>query len=129
MLRRSDAFENPVIRHYNRNREALAQGMMAPVDTEDPISKMQTNKQSEILVLLLILQLLLVLSSYTFRTCLSLFVSVTVPKVEQINHRLGHLAEEFKCLVYPPGYNPENKQPAKRKTGQSCSQNTNYTKS
>uniref|UniRef100_A0A8C4HKH4 DNA helicase n=1 Tax=Dicentrarchus labrax TaxID=13489 RepID=A0A8C4HKH4_DICLA len=40
-----------------------------------------------------------------------------MPKVDQINHRLGPLAEEFKDLVYPAGYNPESKSVAKRKTG------------
>lgn len=39
-----------------------------------------------------------------------------MPKVEQIDKRLGPLAEEFKDLVYPEGYNPESKQAAKRKT-------------
>ncbi|XP_029325383.1 X-ray repair cross-complementing protein 6 [Mus caroli] len=37
-----------------------------------------------------------------------------VPKVEAIKKRLGSLADEFKELVYPPGYNPEGKA-AKRK--------------
>ncbi|XP_034056917.1 X-ray repair cross-complementing protein 6 [Gymnodraco acuticeps] len=39
-----------------------------------------------------------------------------MPKVEQINQRLGPLVEDFKDLVYPIGYNPENKPGAKRKT-------------
>uniref|UniRef100_A0A3Q4AJU1 DNA helicase n=1 Tax=Mola mola TaxID=94237 RepID=A0A3Q4AJU1_MOLML len=39
-----------------------------------------------------------------------------MPKVDQINHRLGPLAEEFKDLVYPANYNPESKPAAKRKT-------------
>uniref|UniRef100_A0A671TZJ6 DNA helicase n=1 Tax=Sparus aurata TaxID=8175 RepID=A0A671TZJ6_SPAAU len=41
-----------------------------------------------------------------------------LPKVEQINNRLGPLAQEFKDLVYPADYNPEGKPAAKRKTGQ-----------
>ncbi|XP_070847356.1 X-ray repair cross-complementing protein 6 [Chaetodon trifascialis] len=39
-----------------------------------------------------------------------------MPKVEQINYRLGPLAQEFKDLVYPADYNPESKPAAKRKT-------------
>lgn len=39
---------------------------------------------------------------------------LTLPKVEAIKKRLGPLADEFKELVYPPGYNPEGKV-AKRK--------------
>ncbi|XP_026206342.1 X-ray repair cross-complementing protein 6 [Anabas testudineus] len=39
-----------------------------------------------------------------------------MPKVEQIDHRLGPLVQEFKDLVYPANYNPENKPAAKRKT-------------
>ncbi|XP_030256553.1 X-ray repair cross-complementing protein 6 [Sparus aurata] len=39
-----------------------------------------------------------------------------LPKVEQINNRLGPLAQEFKDLVYPADYNPEGKPAAKRKT-------------
>ncbi|XP_017683090.1 PREDICTED: X-ray repair cross-complementing protein 6 [Lepidothrix coronata] len=34
---------------------------------------------------------------------------LTMPKYEQMNHRLGNLVEEFKQLVYPPDYNPEGK--------------------
>lgn len=41
-------------------------------------------------------------------------VDLTLPKVEAIKRRLGSLADEFKELVYPPGYNPEGKV-AKRK--------------
>ncbi|XP_076767802.1 X-ray repair cross-complementing protein 6 isoform X1 [Arvicanthis niloticus] len=41
-------------------------------------------------------------------------VDLTLPKVEAIKKRLGSLADEFKELVYPPGYNPEGKV-AKRK--------------
>lgn len=40
-----------------------------------------------------------------------------MPKVEAIKKRLGSLADEFKELVYPPGYNPEGKI-AKRKAGE-----------
>lgn len=42
-----------------------------------------------------------------------------MPKVEQIDNRLGPLAQEFKDLVYPDGYNPEGKPAAKRKTADS----------
>eukprot|EP00064_Thunnus_orientalis_P010060 superscaffoldBa00001331_g10086 len=38
-----------------------------------------------------------------------------MPKVDQIDRRLGPLIQEFKDLVYPAGYNPENKPAAKRK--------------
>ncbi|XP_034563181.1 X-ray repair cross-complementing protein 6 [Notolabrus celidotus] len=41
-----------------------------------------------------------------------------MPKVDQIDHRLGPLSQEFKDLVYPDGYNPEGKPAAKRKTAQ-----------
>ncbi|XP_051016003.1 X-ray repair cross-complementing protein 6 [Acomys russatus] len=34
-------------------------------------------------------------------------VDLTMPKVAAIKKRLGSLADEFKELVYPPGYNPE----------------------
>lgn len=46
------------------------------------------------------------------------FVTVAVPKVDQINQRLGPLAQEFTELVYPAGYNPEIKPAPKRKSGQ-----------
>uniref|UniRef100_A0A8C2MK28 X-ray repair cross-complementing protein 6 n=1 Tax=Cricetulus griseus TaxID=10029 RepID=A0A8C2MK28_CRIGR len=36
-------------------------------------------------------------------------VDLTLPKAEAIKKRLGSLADEFKELVYPPGYNPEGK--------------------
>lgn len=39
-----------------------------------------------------------------------------MPKVDQIDYRLGPLVQEFKDLVYPAGYNPESKPAAKRKT-------------
>ncbi|XP_056285717.1 X-ray repair cross-complementing protein 6 isoform X2 [Pseudoliparis swirei] len=38
-----------------------------------------------------------------------------MPKVEQMNDRLGPLVQEFKDLVYPADYNPEGKPAAKRK--------------
>ncbi|KAM9831924.1 X-ray repair cross-complementing protein 6 [Neosynchiropus ocellatus] len=38
-----------------------------------------------------------------------------MPKVDQIDRRLGILADEFKEMVYPDGYNPDSKPPAKRK--------------
>ncbi|XP_069812798.1 X-ray repair cross-complementing protein 6-like [Dendropsophus ebraccatus] len=41
---------------------------------------------------------------------------LTLPKTDMIDNRLGSLAEEFKELVYPPGYNPEGKA-VKRKQG------------
>lgn len=45
--------------------------------------------------------------------------SIPVPKVEQMDRRLGPLVQEFKDLVYPADYNPERKPAAKRRTGQS----------
>ncbi|XP_038591539.1 X-ray repair cross-complementing protein 5-like [Micropterus salmoides] len=39
-----------------------------------------------------------------------------MPKIDQIDRRLGPLVEEFKDLVYPANYNPESKPAAKRKT-------------
>ncbi|XP_053440777.1 X-ray repair cross-complementing protein 6 isoform X2 [Nycticebus coucang] len=36
-------------------------------------------------------------------------VDLTLPKVEAMNKRLGSLVDEFKELVYPPDYNPEEK--------------------
>lgn len=66
----------------------------------------------------MLIKSLLVSSYHTSCTYLSFFVSV--PKVDQINHRLGPLAQEFKDLAYPAHYNPESKPAAKRKTGQSC---------
>lgn len=49
-----------------------------------------------------------------------MLVIVVVPKVDQINQRLGPLAQEFNELVYPANYNPESKAAAKRKSGQGC---------
>ncbi|XP_035759120.1 X-ray repair cross-complementing protein 6 [Egretta garzetta] len=34
---------------------------------------------------------------------------LTMPKAEEMNRRLGNLVEEFKQLVYPPDYNPDEK--------------------
>uniref|UniRef100_A0A8C3B1I6 DNA helicase n=1 Tax=Cyclopterus lumpus TaxID=8103 RepID=A0A8C3B1I6_CYCLU len=39
-----------------------------------------------------------------------------MPKVDQMDQRLGPLVQEFKDLVYPADYNPEGKPAAKRKT-------------
>ncbi|KAM4623273.1 X-ray repair cross-complementing protein 6 [Polymixia lowei] len=39
-----------------------------------------------------------------------------MPKVEQMDQRLGPLVQEFKDLVYPADYNPGSKPAAKRKT-------------
>ncbi|XP_017289088.1 X-ray repair cross-complementing protein 6 [Kryptolebias marmoratus] len=39
-----------------------------------------------------------------------------MPKVDQIDHRLGPLVQDFKDLVYPADYNPEAKPAPKRKT-------------
>nr|XP_020643539.1 X-ray repair cross-complementing protein 6 isoform X2 [Pogona vitticeps] len=41
---------------------------------------------------------------------------LTVPKTEVMEHRLGNLVEEFKQLVYPPGYDPDGRV-TKRKQG------------
>lgn len=41
-----------------------------------------------------------------------------MPKVDQIDHRLGPLVQEFKDLVYPADYNPEAKPAPKRKAGE-----------
>ncbi|CAL8309862.1 unnamed protein product [Boreogadus saida] len=38
-----------------------------------------------------------------------------MPKVEQMDRRLGPLAQEFKDLVYPTGYDPDSKPASKRK--------------
>ncbi|XP_056379816.1 X-ray repair cross-complementing protein 6 [Hyla sarda] len=46
---------------------------------------------------------------------------LTLPKTDMIDNRLGSLAEEFKELVFPPGYNPEGKA-VKRKQGGGDSQ-------
>lgn len=41
-----------------------------------------------------------------------------MPKVDQIDRRLGSLSQEFTDLVYPMGYDPEGKPAAKRKTAE-----------
>ncbi|KFV68842.1 X-ray repair cross-complementing protein 5, partial [Dryobates pubescens] len=41
---------------------------------------------------------------------------LTVPKVEEMNRRLGNLVEEFKQLVYPPDYNPDGKAVKRKQT-------------
>ncbi|XP_061160456.1 X-ray repair cross-complementing protein 6 isoform X1 [Syngnathus typhle] len=41
-----------------------------------------------------------------------------MPKVEQIDGRLGSLVQEFKDLVYPADYNPEYKPAGKRKAAE-----------
>ncbi|XP_040263015.1 X-ray repair cross-complementing protein 6 [Bufo bufo] len=46
---------------------------------------------------------------------------LTLPKTDMMDNRLGSLTEEFKELVYPPGYNPESKA-VKRKQGDGNSQ-------
>ncbi|XP_073500317.1 X-ray repair cross-complementing protein 6 [Phyllobates terribilis] len=46
---------------------------------------------------------------------------LTLPKTDMIDNRLGSLSEEFKELVYPPGYNPEGKA-GKRKQGDDSGQ-------
>ncbi|NP_001005700.1 X-ray repair cross-complementing protein 6 [Xenopus tropicalis] len=46
---------------------------------------------------------------------------LTLPKVEMIDRRLGTLVEEFKELVYPPGYNPEGKAVKRKQAGDSDS--------
>lgn len=39
-----------------------------------------------------------------------------MPKVDQIDHRLGILVDEFRDMVYPANYNPDSKPAPKRKT-------------
>lgn len=87
--------------------------MMAPEDTEDLISEIQTSAPGS---------LLSVWFNHFLFSCfaLSVLVIVVVPKVDQINQRLGPLAQEFNKLVYPANYNPESKPAAKRKSGQGC---------
>ncbi|XP_054438423.1 X-ray repair cross-complementing protein 6 [Pteronotus mesoamericanus] len=41
-------------------------------------------------------------------------VDVTLPKVKEMDKRLGSLVDEFKELVYPPDYNPERKVPRRK---------------
>uniref|UniRef100_A0A0F7Z7V5 DNA helicase n=1 Tax=Crotalus adamanteus TaxID=8729 RepID=A0A0F7Z7V5_CROAD len=42
---------------------------------------------------------------------------LTVPKIELMDGRLGSLAEEFKQLVYPPGYDPDGKTIKRKQAG------------
>lgn len=42
-----------------------------------------------------------------------------MPKVDQIDQRLGVLIDEFRDMVYPANYNPDSKPAAKRKTADS----------
>lgn len=63
---RSDAFENPVIQQHYRNLEALALDMMAPEDTEDLISKIQTKTLILVLHFPLLTELFLVLFCFVF---------------------------------------------------------------
>ena len=41
-----------------------------------------------------------------------------MPKVKEMDQRLGSLVDEFKELVYPPDYSPERKVP-RQKRGES----------
>lgn len=45
-------------------------------------------------------------------------VDLTLPKVEAMNKRLGSLVDEFKDLVYPPGYSPEGKATKRKQDGE-----------
>ncbi|KAJ6658970.1 hypothetical protein lerEdw1_019607 [Lerista edwardsae] len=42
---------------------------------------------------------------------------LTVPKAEVMDFRLGDLVDEFKQLVYPPGYDPEGKATKRKQAG------------
>ncbi|XP_066489828.1 X-ray repair cross-complementing protein 6 isoform X1 [Tiliqua scincoides] len=42
---------------------------------------------------------------------------LTVPKAEVMDFRLGDLVDEFKQLVYPPGYDPEGKVTKRKQAG------------
>ncbi|XP_045042732.2 X-ray repair cross-complementing protein 6 isoform X3 [Desmodus rotundus] len=42
-------------------------------------------------------------------------VDVTLPKVKEMDQRLGSLVDEFKELVYPPDYSPERKVPRQKR--------------
>ncbi|XP_064179869.1 X-ray repair cross-complementing protein 6 [Anguilla rostrata] len=44
---------------------------------------------------------------------------LTKPKIEEMEKRLGPLAQQFKDLVYPADYNPEGKTATKRKPAES----------
>ncbi|XP_038639635.1 X-ray repair cross-complementing protein 6 isoform X3 [Scyliorhinus canicula] len=45
---------------------------------------------------------------------------LTLPKNDVMDKRIGHLAEEFNELVYPPDYNPDAKSHQKRKLGEAA---------
>lgn len=45
---------------------------------------------------------------------------LTEPDLERISRRAGGLLQEFKEMVYPPGYDPEGKGGAKRKVHLVC---------
>lgn len=103
---RSDSFENPSLQKHYSNLEALALDMMAPEETEDLISKNPFAPPPDIACIFIPSFILMSLSFFA-----------SVPKVDQIDARLGGLIQEFKDLVYPADYNPESKPAAKRKTG------------
>lgn len=105
---RSDAFENPVIQQHYRNLEALALDMVAPEETDDLISKMEKTRHPGCCQQLLV---------FSFSHLLYFCFTFPVPKVEQMDIRLGPLIDEFKNMVYPFNYNPDVKPAAKRKTG------------
>nr|XP_015097146.1 X-ray repair cross-complementing protein 6 [Vicugna pacos]XP_015097147.1 X-ray repair cross-complementing protein 6 [Vicugna pacos]XP_015097148.1 X-ray repair cross-complementing protein 6 [Vicugna pacos]XP_031527649.1 X-ray repair cross-complementing protein 6 [Vicugna pacos] len=46
-------------------------------------------------------------------------VDLTLPKVEAMDKRLGSLVDEFKELVYPPGYSPEEQVPKRKQDDES----------
>uniref|UniRef100_A0A8C6APN2 SAP domain-containing protein n=1 Tax=Monodon monoceros TaxID=40151 RepID=A0A8C6APN2_MONMO len=46
-------------------------------------------------------------------------MDLTLPKVEVMDKRLGSLVDEFKELVYPPDYNPEEKVPKRKQDDES----------
>lgn len=80
--------------------------MMAPEETEDLISKKQRQQ--------------CLFGRWTENALkLSLYILyISVPKVDQMDKRLGILGDEFRELVYPANYNPDSKPAAKRKTGE-----------
>ncbi|ELK07970.1 ATP-dependent DNA helicase 2 subunit 1 [Pteropus alecto] len=48
-------------------------------------------------------------------------VDLTLPKVKAMDERLGPLVDNFKELVYPPGYNPEGKIPKRKQDDEGSS--------
>lgn len=48
-------------------------------------------------------------------------VDLTLPKVKAMDERLGPLVDNFKELVYPPGYNPEGKVPKRKQDDEGSS--------